>query len=154
MNLRVLTLSVQYHSETHIITNESTHDKTHKMACAPTEDRSAWASAQADQSLRCPHEERLGPLLLVERTAETLIRLRGCQGCSESSLGAHHFVGFVVSWLKCYETNQTTKWQSESRAQETINWTRTKMRLVRRQASETDWGGSRHLVWWPTPSCN
>ena len=23
--------------------------------------RSAWASAQSDQSLRCPHEESLGP---------------------------------------------------------------------------------------------
>ena len=29
--------------------------------CAPSEDRSAWASAQSDQSLRCPHEETLGP---------------------------------------------------------------------------------------------
>ena len=29
--------------------------------CAPSEDRSAWASAQSDQSLRCPHEESLGP---------------------------------------------------------------------------------------------
>ena len=30
--------------------------------CAPSEDsRSAWASTQSDQSLRCPHEETLGP---------------------------------------------------------------------------------------------
>ena len=34
------------------------HDKTNKMACAPREDS---ASAQSDQSLRCPHEESLGP---------------------------------------------------------------------------------------------
>ena len=31
-----------------------------KMACAPSEDRSAWASAQSDQSLLCPHEESFG----------------------------------------------------------------------------------------------
>ena len=32
---------------------------------------SAWASAQYDQSLRCPHEESLGPWLPFERTAKT-----------------------------------------------------------------------------------
>ena len=31
--------------------------------------------AQADLSLRCPHEESLGPYLSTERTAKTLIRL-------------------------------------------------------------------------------
>ena len=35
--------------------------KTNKMACAPSEDRSTWASAQSDQSLRYPHEVTLGP---------------------------------------------------------------------------------------------
>ena len=29
--------------------------------CAQRRLRSAWASAQSDQSLRCPHEESLGP---------------------------------------------------------------------------------------------
>ena len=38
---------------------------------------SAWASAQSDQSLRCPHEESLSPLLPIERTANTLTRLVG-----------------------------------------------------------------------------
>ena len=56
--------------------------------------RSAWASAQSDQSLRCPREESLGPELLIERTAKTLIRLDGCPGWSESSLGAHSFCWF------------------------------------------------------------
>ena len=41
--------------------NEPPHDKTNKMASASTEDRSAWGSTQSDQSLRCPHEETLGP---------------------------------------------------------------------------------------------
>ena len=30
---------------------EPPHDKTNKMTRAPSEDRSAWASAQSDQSL-------------------------------------------------------------------------------------------------------
>ena len=33
------------------------------------------------------------------QTAKTLIRPGGCPGRSEFSLGAHHFVGFVVLWL-------------------------------------------------------
>ena len=49
--------------------------------CAPSED-SAWASAQSDQSLRCLHEESLGPWLPTERTAKTLIRLGGYPGWS------------------------------------------------------------------------
>ena len=32
-----------------------------KRVCAKRSLRSAWASAQSDQSLRCPHEETLGP---------------------------------------------------------------------------------------------
>ena len=41
----------------------------------------------SDQSLRCPPETKLGPKLPTERTAKTLIRLGGCPGWSESSLG-------------------------------------------------------------------
>ena len=74
--------------------------------CAPSEDsdqlghppslrlRSAWASAQSYQSLCCPHEESLGPYLPTERTAKTPIRLGGCLGWSESSLGAYLFCWF------------------------------------------------------------
>ena len=62
--------------------------------CAQGRLRSAWASAQSDQSLRCPHEESLGPYLPTERTAKTLIRLGGCPGWSEPSLGAQSFCWF------------------------------------------------------------
>ena len=48
--------------------------------------RSAWASGQSDQSLRCPHEESLGPYLPTERSAKT-DQIR--PGWSESSLGVH-----------------------------------------------------------------
>ena len=40
---------------------EPHHDKTNKMMCAQQRLRSAWASAQSDQSLPCLHEETLGP---------------------------------------------------------------------------------------------
>ena len=54
--------------------------KPTKWMCAQRRLRSAWASAQSDQSLRCPHEA-----LSAQRR---LIRLAGCPGWSESSLGA------------------------------------------------------------------
>ena len=40
--------------------------------CAQRRLRSFWASAQSDQSLCCPHEERLEPYLPIERTAKAL----------------------------------------------------------------------------------
>ena len=36
---------------------EPQHDKTNKMTVRPVRLRSAWASAQSDQSLHCPYEE-------------------------------------------------------------------------------------------------
>ena len=51
----------------HGTTIEPPRDKTNKVACAPSEDRSDWAVSPA----------------------KTQIRLGGCPGWSESSLGAH-----------------------------------------------------------------
>ena len=68
--------------------------KTTKWLCAQRKLRSAWASAQSDQSHRCLHEESLCPYLPTEHTAKTLIRLGRCPGWSESSLGAHSFCWF------------------------------------------------------------
>ena len=56
--------------------------------------RSAWASAQSDQSLRCSHEETLGPYLPSERRVKTLFRLGGCLGWSESLLDAQSLCWF------------------------------------------------------------
>ena len=69
--------------------------------------RSAWASAQSDQRLRCPHEETFGPLLPSGRTVKTLIRMCGCPGWSESSLGAQslcwfcHFAAQIQTRTHC-----------------------------------------------------
>ena len=54
--------------------------KPTKRLCVQRKLRSAWASAQSDQSPRCPHEETLGSYLPTERTAKTLIKLGGCPG--------------------------------------------------------------------------
>ena len=39
--------------------------------CAQRRLWSDWASAQSEQSLRCPHEESLGPYLPIKHTAKT-----------------------------------------------------------------------------------
>ena len=66
--------------------------KPTKLLCAQRRLRSAWASVQSDQSLRCPHEETLGPRLLIECAAKTLIRLGGCWAHS-------YFISFVMRRL-------------------------------------------------------
>ena len=58
------------------------------MACAPSED--------SDQPGH-PHEESFGPCLPIECLVKTLIRMGGCPGWSESSLGAQVIL-FVLSW--------------------------------------------------------
>ena len=45
--------------------------------CVQRRLRTAWASAQSDQSMHCPPEAKLVPKLPIERTAKTLIRLGG-----------------------------------------------------------------------------
>ena len=51
--------------------------------------RSAWTSAQSDQSLCCALNGWLRTRAFFMRTAKILIRLGGCPGWFESSLGAH-----------------------------------------------------------------
>ena len=73
--------------------------KPQNHLCAQRSLRSAWASAWSDQSLRCSHEETLGPQLPIERTAKTdqtgwvprLIRVFAGR--------TDHFVGFVMRRL-------------------------------------------------------
>ena len=68
--------------------------KPTKWVCAKRRLRSAWASAQSDQSLRCALNGSLRTQGFFMRTAKTLIRLDGCPGWSESSLGAHSLCWF------------------------------------------------------------
>ena len=71
--------------------------KTNKMTCAHSEDSDQPGHPSSLIILRCPHEETLGPQLPIERPAKTLIRLGGCPGWSEYSLGAHAIL-LVLSW--------------------------------------------------------
>ena len=68
--------------------------KPTKWVCAQRRLRSAWASAQSDQSLRCALNGKLRTQFFFMRTAKSLIRLGGCPGSSESSLGAQSFCWF------------------------------------------------------------
>ena len=77
--------------------HEPPHDKTNKMAIAPSEDTDHPVHPPSLISLRCPHEQTLGPQLPIERTMNTLIRLGGCPGWSESSLGTKAIL-LVLSW--------------------------------------------------------
>ena len=58
------------------------HSISYKMSGAPSEDRSDCASAQSDQSFRCPPEDALDPWLSKEYPTNTLIRLHGYAGWS------------------------------------------------------------------------
>ena len=62
--------------------------------CGQRRLRSAWASAQSDQSLRYALNGWLRVQAFFMQTAKTLIRLGGCPGWSESSLGAHSLCWF------------------------------------------------------------
>ena len=62
--------------------------------CTQQRLRSAWASAQSDQSLLSAWRK-----LPIQQTVKTLIRLGGCPGWSESSLDTHAI--FLLShWFK------------------------------------------------------
>ena len=73
------------------------HRKTKKNdLCAQQGLKTAWTSAQSDQSLYRPPEETLGPYLPIEHTVKTLARLHECAGWSESSLAAHVILLFYL----------------------------------------------------------
>ena len=76
--------------------------KQTKWLCAQGRLRSAWASTQSAQSLRCALNGWLRTQAFFMRTAKTLIRLGGCPGWSESSLGAQSFAWFYYSRLILY----------------------------------------------------
>ena len=72
--------------------------------CAQQRLRSACASAQSDQSLRCPHEETSCPWRSKMRPVKTLIRQREWAGCSKSSLVAHvrRYVFWRCGWFMLF----------------------------------------------------
>ena len=81
--------------------------KPTKWLCAQWRPRSAWASTQSDQSLRCAGHGQLRTQAFFMQTGKTLIRLGGCPGWSESSLGAHAIL-LVLSQGGSYMQRQLT----------------------------------------------
>ena len=75
-------------------TNNPAHDKFNNQV----KTQISWASTQSDKRLCCPHAVATHPKSAQRR----LIRLDGCPGWSESSLGAHSFCWFchVVAQIK------------------------------------------------------
>ena len=104
--------------------------KPTKWQCAQRRLRSAWASAQSDQSLRCPHEESLGPWLPIELTAKTdqtlrmprLIRVFAGDSDQTGQMRmliwvfagrTCYFAGFVIRRLKCKSVIDKTNFSGE-----------------------------------------
>ena len=69
--------------------------------CAQRRHKSACASDQSDQSLRCPHEETLHPWLSKTCPVKILIRLRECAVWSESSLSVYARRYMECLWRSC-----------------------------------------------------
>ena len=84
--------------------------KPTKWLCAQQRLRSASASAQSDQILRCPLNGYSRTQSSFMQTAKTLIRLGGCPGWSESLLGAQWcWFCRVAAQMFCYASAQI-KW--------------------------------------------
>ena len=80
--------------------------KPTKWLCAQQRLRSAWASTQSDQCLRCALNGELRIQAFFMRTMKTLIRLGRCTGWSESLQGTHAIM-LVLLWgspnVKCHK---------------------------------------------------
>ena len=80
---------------------EPPHDKTNKMACAPSKDSDQPGHSPCLISLCSRHEKTWVLSHLFEHTAKTLIRLGGCPRWYESLLGTQSFCWF------CHEVAHT-----------------------------------------------
>ena len=56
-----LWIAIQYEKQVSDQLNKPQHDKTNKLTCAPSEDSDQLGHPSSLISLRCPHEESLGP---------------------------------------------------------------------------------------------
>ena len=73
---------------------EPRHDKTNKMAVRPAKTQISLGIRPVWSASSLSARRKLGSLATIERTAKTRIRLGGCTGWFESSLGAHSFCWF------------------------------------------------------------
>ena len=80
--------------------NEPPHDKTNKMACASSKDSDQPGHLPSLITVITVHMKKTWVLSYPLSTQQRLIRLGGCPGWSESSLGSQSF-----SWF-CHEVAQ------------------------------------------------
>ena len=73
---------------------EPSHDKTNKMACAPSEDSDQPGNQPSLIRVFAVRMKKAWALSYPVSAERRLIRLGGCPGWSESSLGADSFLGF------------------------------------------------------------
>ena len=78
--------------------------------CAQRRQRSAWTSAQSDQSLRCPHEETLGSWLHIGRIVTTDQTGRSLIWVSAGDTG--HLLG--LSWCGSFIKHFSNKYYYQS----------------------------------------
>ena len=76
--------------------------------CAQRRLRSAWVSAQSEQSLRCLQEESLGPFLPIERKRGLWSDWADAQADLSLRWAHSHYAGFVMRRPK-YIVLQTAK---------------------------------------------
>ena len=84
--------------------HEPPHDKTNKMMCTQRTLRSAWASAQSDQSILCTQKVVKGPMFIHADSEDSdqtgrIPRLI----CLRWAPRTCHLVGFVMQWLMLYK---------------------------------------------------
>ena len=89
---------------------EPPHDKTNKIVCAPSDDSDQPGHPH---SLIRVFAVRMKKAWDLERRAKTLIRLGGCPGLSESSLGAQIILFVLLRGGSVYPFHQ---WRSPSNA--------------------------------------
>ena len=79
-----------YYSNSSVVANkyEPQHDKSNKMMCAQRRLRSAWTSAQSDQSLHCMEKHWILSYPVSVQLIWVFARSH-----------ASHFIGFVMLWF-------------------------------------------------------
>ena len=97
------------------------------------------------------YSRKTSPLILIQVQSSNI---------SSVSIGVLYLICEISQWSTynkkycyCDETNQGPQCRSDrtKENQETgTRWAGPQTLIVRHQPHETDWGGSRHLVWWPS----
>ena len=109
---------------------ELPHDKTNKMACAPSEDSSAWASVQSDQSSLCTqwvakdprflhadsedtdHIRRMLSLICVFAGHTLILLVLSCRGSCYFQILVYlaypysfiHLLNYTLTWIRLSRT--------------------------------------------------